>query len=149
MFRMANVRSNHLIEVEVQVTYSRIEQLENGKKARRFYALKLERSKVNFLALSWTIVHPIDADSPLHGTSPEDFRESDSEFIILIKAFDDTYSQTVHARSSYRYDEVTWGARFLPMFEEADDDKNVRLNLHRISSCERAELPAEMAHLVP
>jgi inward rectifier potassium channel len=149
MFRMANVRSNHLIEVEVQVTYSRIEQLENGKKARRFYALRLERSKVNFLALSWTIVHPIDAESPLHGTTPEDFRDSDSEFIILIKAFDDTYSQTVHTRSSYRYDEVTWGARFLPMFEEADDDHNVHLNLHRISSCERAGLPAEMARLVP
>jgi inward rectifier potassium channel len=142
---MANVRSNHLIEVEVQVTYSRIEQLENGKKARRYYGLKLERSKVNFLALSWTIVHPIDVESPLHGTTPEDFRDSDSEFIILIKAFDDTYSQTVHTRSSYRYEEVTWGARFLPMFEEADADKNVRLNLNRIYSCERAELPAEMA----
>jgi inward rectifier potassium channel len=145
MFRLANVRSNQLIEVEVQVTYSRIEQLENGKKVRRFYGLNLERSKVNFLALSWTVVHPIDADSPLNGTTPEDFRDSDSEFIILIKAFDDTYSQTVHTRSSYRYDEVTWGARFLPMFEEANNDKNVRLNLNHISSCERAELPSEMA----
>jgi inward rectifier potassium channel len=148
MFRLANIRSNQLIEVEVQVTYSRIEQLENGKKARRYYGLNLERSKVNFLALSWTIVHPIDADSPLLGTTPEDFRDSDSEFIILIKAFDDTYSQTVHTRSSYRYDEVTWGAKFLPMFEEADNDKNVRLNLNHISNCERAELPAEMVRLL-
>ena len=145
MFRLANVRSNQLIEVEMQVTYSRIEQLENGKKVRRFYALKLERSKVNFLALSWTIVHPIDADSPLYGTTPEEFRDSDSEFIILIKAFDDTYSQTVHTHSSYRYNEITWGAKFLPMFEEANNDKNVRLNLNHISRCERAELPAEMA----
>jgi inward rectifier potassium channel len=148
MFRLANVRSNQLIEVEVEVTFSRVEQWENGKKVRQFYALTLERSKVNFLALSWTIVHPVDADSPLHGVTPDDLRDADAEFIILIKAFDDTYSQTVHTRSSYRYDEVTWGARFLPMFEEAGDDKNVRLNLHRISSCERAELPAHMARLL-
>ncbi|MBD0254734.1 MAG: hypothetical protein ICV83_03355 [Cytophagales bacterium] len=50
----------------------------------------------------------------------------------------------MHTRSSYRYDEVTWGAKFLPMFEEADHDHNVHLNLHRISSCERAELPADL-----
>ncbi|CAA9262619.1 MAG: hypothetical protein AVDCRST_MAG56-2613 [uncultured Cytophagales bacterium] len=147
MFRVANVRSNQLIELEVQVTFSRIEQLEGGRKVRRFYALNLERSKVNFLALSWTIVHPIDADSPLHGTSPEDLRDADGEFIILIKAFDDTYSQTVHTRSSYRYDEVTWGARFTPMFEEANNDQNVRLHLNRVSNCERAELPPSMTRI--
>jgi inward rectifier potassium channel len=134
MFRVANMRSNQLIELEVQVTFSRIEQLE-------------ERSKVNFLALSWTIVHPIDADSPLHGTTPEDLRDADGEFIILIKAFDDTYAQTVHTRSSYRYDELTWGARFTPMFEEANNDQNVRLHLNRVSNCERAALPPSMTRV--
>jgi inward rectifier potassium channel len=143
MFRIANIRENQLIEVEVQVMLSRIEQMENGKKVRRFYSLNLERNRVNFLALSWTIVHPIDENSPLKGTTPEDFRESDSEFIILIKGFDDTFSQTVHTRSSYRYEEVVWGAKFTPIFEEDSRGKDVHLNLNRISNCERAELPAE------
>jgi inward rectifier potassium channel len=148
MFRIANARDNQLIEVEVQVVLSRIEPVEGGKAARRFYSLKLERSKVSFLSLSWTIVHPIDDESPLKGVTPEEFRESDTEFLVLIKAFDDTFSQTVHTRSSYNFDEVTWGAKFKPMFREDDGGKDVHLNLNRISECERAELPAEVTQAV-
>ncbi len=36
--------------------------------------------------------------------------------LILIKAYDDTFSQTVLARHSYRHDEMLWGRRFAPAF---------------------------------
>jgi inward rectifier potassium channel len=144
MFRMANQRDNELIEVEVQVMLSRIEHVEGGKDIRRFYPLKLEREKINFFSLSWTIVHPIDEESPLKGTTPDDFKESDTEFLVLVKAFDDTFSQTVHTRSSYQYDEVVWGAKFVSMFDEQQEGAKINLNLHRISDYTQVVLPEEM-----
>ncbi len=110
-FRIANARKNQLIEVNIQVMLS-MKESDGDKKGRRFYELKLERQKVNFFALSWTVVHPINDDSPLNGFTEKDLIESDAEFLILLKAFDDTFSQTVHSRASYKYDEVIWGARF-------------------------------------
>ena len=97
-FRIANERSNQLIETNVTVTLSRFET-EHGKRVRRFHLLPLERKSVVFFPLSWTIVHPIDELSPLHGVSRQQLIESDAEFLVLITAIDETFSQTVHARS--------------------------------------------------
>ena len=114
-FRIANARKNQLIDVELQVMLS-MKQEEDGSFKRRFHELKLERQKVNFFALSWTIVHPIDEESPLLGLNDRDLTKADAEFLILLKAFDDTFSQTVHSRASYKYNEVVWGASFESIF---------------------------------
>jgi inward rectifier potassium channel len=104
-----------------------------GVMARKFQQLKLERDKVNFLPLTWTIVHPIDDTSPLFGKSREELERLQVEFIILVKGFDDTFSQTVHARYSYRFDELVWEAKFHPAFE-IDADGNMVLDVDRVSS---------------
>jgi inward rectifier potassium channel len=76
-----------------------------------------------FLALTWTVVHPIDPESPLYGKSAKDLEQAQTEFVILMKAYDDTFAQTVFARYSYRHDEVQWGKRFATAFRvnEAGD----------------------------
>src|SRR5207247_2455368 len=71
MFRIATYKNNHLTDVEALVTLA-LHEPDNGKIITRFYTLKLEYAKVNSLALSWTIVHPIDSDSPLHNITKED-----------------------------------------------------------------------------
>jgi inward rectifier potassium channel len=91
------------------------------------------------------VVHPIDEASPLAGMTDEDLRKSRAEFIVLIKAFDDTFGQTVHVRYSYRYDEILWGARFLPAFE-VDANGDVLLHLDNINKLERVELKAHRLH---
>jgi inward rectifier potassium channel len=58
----------------------------------QFLPLKLERSTINSLALSWTIVHPIDEESPLFNFTKKDFEEIDLQLILSIKAFDKSYS---------------------------------------------------------
>jgi inward rectifier potassium channel len=112
MFRFVNRRSNQLIEVEATVVFTFLDA-ESG--SRRFVTLVLERSKINLFPTSWTVVHPIDEASPLFGLKDEDFRKAQAEFIILIKAFDDTFSQSIYQRTSYTADEVLWGVRFRPM----------------------------------
>ena len=131
-FRIVNLRPNILMDLEANMVLMTVEG-PPGKLTRRFEPLKLERDKVYFLALTWTIVHPLDETSPLFGKTAQDLERLQAEFVILIKAFDDTFSQTVHSRYSYRYDELTWQAKFQPAFE-IDQAGDMILNVDRVGS---------------
>ncbi|MDP9205450.1 MAG: ion channel [Gemmatimonadota bacterium] len=135
-FRIANARSNQLIEVQVQLILTKIEQA-GGSSVRKFYDLDLERHRVVFFALSWTVVHPIDANSPMWGLTHKDLVDSDAEFLILLIGTDETVSQTVYSRSSYKADEVVWGAKFANMFLRNETDGIIGMNLSRIHDIER------------
>lgn len=114
-FRVANARSNELIEVSAKVIISRFEEVD-GMRTRRYYPLKLERDSVVFLPLTWTVVHPIDQDSILYGVSREVLQSSSLEVLVLLKAFDETFSTVVQTRTSYAFDDIVWGARFANAF---------------------------------
>ena len=130
-FRVANRRSNNLMEIEARVMMSTVEQADQGP-LRKYKYLTLERPQVQFLPLTWTIVHPIDEESPLRGKTYEDLVRTQAEFLVMIKGFDDTFFQTVHVRHSYRFEEVVWGARFAPAFEPNDEGEMV-LDLEKLS----------------
>jgi inward rectifier potassium channel len=114
-FRVANARSNELIEVSAKVIISRFEEVD-GVRTRRYYPLPLERDGVVFLPLTWTVVHPIDDQSPLRGETPESLRSSATEVLVLLKAFDETFSTIVQTRTSYTSEDIVWGARFANAF---------------------------------
>lgn len=135
MFRCANERSNQLIEARARLIYSRIE-LRNGARVREFSVLPLEFERVAFLALSWTIVHPITRSSPLYGRTARDLVNNEAEFLVLLSAVDETFSQTVHSRTSYRGDEIVWNARFRPMFVETPEEGISGMNLSLIHDFE-------------
>jgi inward rectifier potassium channel len=116
-FRVANLRSNVLMEVEADVILMTVEPGPTGALRRQFVDLSLERRKVFFLALTWTVVHPIGPQSPLWGKTREDLERLQAEVLILIKGYDDSFSQVVHTRYSYRWNEMDWSVRFLPAFE--------------------------------
>lgn len=141
-FRITNARRNQIIELEAKVLFARFEQVD-GKPLRRFYPLKLERSRVVFFPLSWTIVHPIDEASPLYGMSAEGLRATKGEFLILLTGFDETFSQTVHTRSSYLAEEIVWGARFADIFNRPADDGLLTIDVRKLHSIEPATLRAE------
>lgn len=114
-FRIVNNRANLLMEVEAKVLLMLVEGFPGNPK-RTYYPLKLERTNVQFFPLTWTIVHPIDEQSPLAGRTPQELEQLQTEILILIKGYDETFGQMVHTRYSYRYDELQWGARFSPAF---------------------------------
>jgi inward rectifier potassium channel len=129
-FRLVNRRSNSLMELEAKVMLMTVD-LVDGKLQRNYKLLRLERPTVLFLPLSWTVVHPIDEDSPLWGKTAEDLTQLQAEVLILIKAYDDTFSQTVLARHSYRHDEFLWNRRFAPAFF-VDDEGDLVLELKKV-----------------
>jgi inward rectifier potassium channel len=134
-FRVANIRHNEMIQVEAQVTLSRIRL--DGSGNREFLPLKLERNKVVFFPLSWTVVHPIDEESPLWGATPQDLEAWEAEFLILFSGIDETFSQTVYTRSSYKAQEVLWGARFLNLFNPPKPDGILSIDIGRLHDVER------------
>jgi len=135
-FRIANQRKNQIIELEAKVLFSRVEQDETGVN-RRFYTLELERQKVVFFPLAWTVVHPIDQRSPLFGLTEKDFKTSEVEFLVLLSGIDETFSQTVHARSSYKANEVVWNAKFTDIFVRPADDEPLKIDIGRLHDFER------------
>ena len=95
---------------------------------------------MSILTLNWTVVHPLDDKSPLKEMTPDDLKNTQASFAILIKAFDDTFSQTVHSRTSYQYDDMVWGAKFKPTFDR-DEDGRIVLDLSRVSEFDVVALP--------
>lgn len=135
MFRIVNARSNQLMELEAKVLYSRLDGT-----GRRYDQLKLERTKVVFFPLSWTIVHPIDESSPLWGLDHADLLAHDAEFDILMSGIDESFSQTVHARSSYKPQEITFGAKFSNIYNSVGPDGTISIDVSRLSDIEMAPL---------
>ena len=131
MVRVINQRSNQLINLEAQIIFSMMEEKE-GRRLRTYHGLKLDRERVTFFPLHWVIVHVIDEHSPLHALTKESLKEADVEMFVLISATDETYSQTVHSRSSYRYDEFVWGAKFRDMFIKGNGGTTVGVNINSI-----------------
>jgi len=140
MCRMASYKNNHLTEVEASITLV-MHQDENGKKMTRFYVLKPEIGKVNSLALNWTLVHLIDEESPLYGMDLAAMEAANIEILLFVKGFDDHFSNTVQQRTSYTFNELVYGARFLPMYRRSDEGDTTLLELQKISAWEPASLP--------
>lgn len=131
-FRIANRRKSQIIELEAKVLLSRWQVDATGRKKRRFYQLELERSRVTFFPLAWTIVHPIDKDSPLWDVQEDDLAASGAEVLVLLTGIDETFSQMVHARRSYKWDEVIWSQGFRSIFERPTAEAPLAIDVSRI-----------------
>lgn len=143
MFRIANKKKNQLIEVEMEVVIG-MNVSENDVIIRRFFGLKLEAKKVSFFPLSWTLVHHINEESPIYNFTQKDLEEADAEIMTLFKGFDDTYSQTVHSRKSYMYDEILWGKKFVSIIGQNEEGRTT-LALDQINNFQDAELPMQIS----
>ena len=131
MIRIANKNKSELLDPEATIVFSYV-STETGSEVRKFSTLKLEITHVTLLTMSWTIVHPIDEESPIYGWTIEDFKTRQVEFLCLIKAYEETFAQTVHARSSYRGEEVEFGVKFLPLIKPGEKN-SVTVELNKIS----------------
>lgn len=135
-FRAVNKRRAQLVEVSAKVILARFTG-EGKTRKRRFDELSLERSHVTFFPLSWTIVHPIDEKSPLWGLGPADLEKADAEFLVLFSGIDETSATTVHARTSYGFDEIIWNARFSNIFVDSSKGSLVTIDAGQLDRYEK------------
>ncbi len=133
-FRIVNKRKNKIIDLEAIVLFTCVEK--HGEELQRqYHTLALERDKVPLFPLNWTIVHPITESSPLFKKSEKDLQELNGEFIVVIKGYDDTYSQLVHLNRSFPTESLIWGVKFQKMYFDVPG-KGVVLHIDKINDTE-------------
>lgn len=140
MFRMVPYKNIHqLTDAKVAVNLSLL-ITENGKSDYQFYQLPLERSRIDSFSMNWTVVHPVDEDSPLYHYTKEDLAKADFELMVQVSGFDPVFSNQVMQRTSYRPNELAWGAKFSPMYREDNDTTIVELD--KLSRYDQSDLPS-------
>jgi inward rectifier potassium channel len=83
--------------------------------------------------MSWTVVHPITETSPFYGFTKEDMENGDVELYVMLRGFDDVFSNYVQQRTSYTYSEIMFNRKFVPMYRESDDGQATILELHKLN----------------
>jgi inward rectifier potassium channel len=143
MFRMVPYKSMHqLTDAKVSLNISLLLP-EEGDEGYKFYQLKVERSRIEMFNMNWTVVHPLDEESPLYHFTKQDLEVSDFELMVQVSGFDPIYSNQVLQRTSYTYNELVWGAKFSSMYQQSKDGKTTILQLDRLSRYEKAALPQD------
>lgn len=125
MYRTANQRSNQILEAQQRVTLIRDEVTSEGELMRRFYDLELMRSHSPIFALTWTVMHAINENSPLYKVTPKDLVEQQAEMVVTLTGLDETVSQTIHARHSFVASEILWDMRFVDIISRKPEGKRV------------------------
>ena len=139
MLRMAPFKNTNFTDAEAKMTLGMVVE-ENGIMTNKFYSLNLEMSKINSLSLSWTLVHYIDESSPLYAFTKDDFENTDGEILVYVKTFDDLFSTTVAARTSYTFREIIYAAKFELMYFENENKTKTVLFLDKLNSYRKVSL---------
>jgi len=138
-FRLGNERGNQIVDAHIRAVLTRSERLQEGARTSTFYRmhdLKLTRERSLSLRRSWSVQHPIEPGSPLHGASAASLAEEEAELQVMIVGLDDTSMQPVHAGHRYFAHQITWGARHADVLSESDDGALV-LDLSKFHEVER------------
>ncbi len=120
MFRAANERRNQILEAQMRLYFIQDEQ-SNGRTMRRFYELPLSRDRNPSFFLSWTALHFIDQNSPLHGLSAEDLMRTSAALLVSVSGVDQTVMQAIHARHTYYADDLVWNRQFKDIIQHLED----------------------------
>ena len=123
--RLANQRRNQILQAEVAVTLLRDERTQEGVLIRRFYDLRLARYRTPVFAMTFTVMHQIDRDSPLYGVTAASLEADNAELIVTATGIDETIAQRVHARTSYLPHEIRWDHRFVDVIGWTDDGSRI------------------------
>jgi inward rectifier potassium channel len=103
----------------------------DGRYKKRFYQLFLFRKRIPYLSVPWTVVHPINENSPLFGLTKENFDKDQLEFFVQVKAFDEAHRQIIFKEFSYfGNEEVKWGHKFANI-QRYTETGALKLNMKR------------------
>ena len=122
-FRLANERGNYVVEAQIRVALVRRDRTAEGLSFYRMYDLLLARDRSPALGRSWTVLHRIDAQSPLSGATTESLQAADAEIVVTVLGIDGTSAQTIHGRHTYSAELIRFGRRNADMLIELPGGK--------------------------
>ncbi len=131
MFRMANARMNQVVEATVNLTAVQSFVTPEGIPFRQQVDLPLARNKSSVFALSWTVYHVIDENSPLYEISFDELKSRNTELFISLIGHDETFSQSIFTRRSYTTDDIAFNKQFVDIIER--NNNQLKINIEKIS----------------
>src|SRR5579859_2716527 len=123
MVRFANERHNVIGNATAKLWLMQNVVSKEGQSLRRFFELPLTRNEHPALALSWTLYHAIDEQSPLYGLSAADFAALSVSLVVVVTGYDVVAAQTIHARKSYDHTDIRFGQRYADILDRSEDGR--------------------------
>jgi len=123
MVRLANERHNIIGNATAKLWLLRNEVSLEGRPFRRFYELPLVRNEHPALALSWTLYHVVDEQSPLYGLDADDLEAAKVSLVLVVSGYDVVAAQIVHARRSYDHPDIRFGQRYADILDTSEDGR--------------------------
>jgi inward rectifier potassium channel len=123
MVRLANERHNIIGNASARLWLLKNVVSMEGRPLRRFYELPLVRNEHPALALSWTLYHVLDEESPLYGLSADDLEASEVSLVVVVSGYDVVAAHTVHARKSYDHSDIRFGQRYADILDTSEDGR--------------------------
>ncbi|MCX6205972.1 MAG: ion channel [Bacteroidetes bacterium] len=142
MFRMVPYTKNYLVNVEVRVTMA-MKTMEDGVMKNKFFNVPLDIAKASTMTANWTLVHPINEESPIFQFSKEDMANAEVELLVFVEGFDESFSNTVISKASYTFEEFIFGAKFVPMYHPNETNDKTILHLDRLDLFAPVDLPVQ------
>jgi inward rectifier potassium channel len=125
MFRMANARTNQITSANVELHHVYPVITAEGAKIVRFTPLKLQKNYSPVFALSWSVFHTIDADSPFFGKTSDDLKKLEHNFYVIFHGIDGTFSQTIHDMQLYKMSDLLINHHFADILQTLEDGTRV------------------------
>lgn len=116
MFRVGDIRDNHIIDTAVRVILTQTVRTLEGELLRQHQTVleaSIDGCKED-VHLLWPMIvtHKIDEKSPLYDVQPEDLSKNNFEIIAILEGTIESTAQSIQARSSYIPPEIMWGHKF-------------------------------------
>jgi inward rectifier potassium channel len=123
MVRFANERHNIIGNATAKLWLLQNAVSKEGQSLRRFCELPLMRNEHPALALSWTLYHVLDEESPLYGLNADDFGALGVSLVVVVTGYDVIAAQTVHARKPYDHTDIRFGQRYADILDTSEDGR--------------------------
>jgi len=112
MIRVGNGRAHAMAETKASLSALISEWSAEGQFFRRIYDLQLSRSHIPIFGLTWTLMHRIDATSPLYPYDAESFPKFVTRLFLSIESRDPMLSAHVYDSKDYDPSEILFGHRY-------------------------------------
>jgi inward rectifier potassium channel len=130
MLRLANERHNIIGNATAKLWLLKNVVSVEGLSFRRFYELPLVRNEHPALALSWTLYHVLDENSPLYRQTPADLDACKASLVAVVSGYDVVAAQTVHARRPYDHSDILFGYNYADILGTLEDGR-IRIDYSR------------------
>ncbi|CAG4972362.1 unnamed protein product [Colias eurytheme] len=140
MFRAWDLNYDHIICSEFTAHYIQTRKTKEGE-VIRYYAHSLRLQQRQFLLWPVTLLHVIDADSPLFRFTPQHLADNSYEITVSLKGASASMGTFTQSQTSYLPREVVWGHRFPSVVRYDTNKQKYVIDHHKLNTTEPVDTP--------